>query len=206
VPIPLAGEMPMPDDFQAAPPRPSPISPARYDRFATVNFQKRENDGSTRRWASLIAFLLGGGFVAFFLAVAWTEDAAAPVKAPATELRSVLKQIDSGDKVVAIKADDKKEPTNKEKIIGIWEVTKSAAPDAPAGVTYEFTKDGKFKVAATVNGVAGGYERTYTVAGDTIHLGGEGDPKSAKIKKLTETVLVLDYGDGATDELKRKKK
>jgi uncharacterized protein (TIGR03066 family) len=199
----------MPDDFQAEPPRRSSIPPSAYDRFTAVNFRKQENGTSTRLWARVIAFVVGGGLVTFFLGMIWQQETATPaLKVRTSEFSERQKKLDTGDKVVIRAehraAEEKKEPSNKEKLIGTWEVTKSA--DAPAGTTIEFTKDGKFKVTAKVDGKEGGYERTYTVDEDTINFGGDGDPKTAMIKKLTETILVLDYGDGATDELKRYKK
>jgi uncharacterized protein (TIGR03066 family) len=194
----------MPDNFQTKPARWSSQQPA-YDHYPEIHLQQPQKRGAGTLWpiiAVAVAAFIGIGLIAVLsLGMVWYRvqlNDAAMGEATAT--------------AVAVAADvDKKEPAkkelpNKEKIIGTWELTKSAAPDAPPGVTYEFTKDGKFKVAAKINGMEGGYERPYTVDGDTIKLGGEGDPKGAKIKKLTETILVIDYGDGATDELKRKKK
>lgn len=102
-------------------------------------------------------------------------------------------------------AQDKKEPTNKEKIVGIWEVTKSA--DAPVGALVEFTKDGKMKLTAKIDGKEITLEGTYTVDGDKINtIGPKGEKETAKIKKLTDTELAVEDQKGKVDEFKRKKK
>jgi uncharacterized protein (TIGR03066 family) len=194
----------MPDNFQAKPPRWSPQQ-AAYDHYPKLNLPQPQKRVSGTPWtiiAIAVAAFIGIGLIAVLsLVMVWYRVRLNDAAMEEAVAQAVVAAADA-DKNEPLK----KEPTNKEKIIGTWELTKSAAPDAPPGVTYEFTKDGKFKVTAKINGKEGGYERTYTVDADKINLGGEGDPKSAKIKKLTETILVLDYGDGATDELKRKKK
>jgi uncharacterized protein (TIGR03066 family) len=100
----------------------------------------------------------------------------------------------------------KKEPaaaSNKDKIIGVWEVTKSA--DAPPGATVEFTKDGKMKMTFAINGKEMSAEGSYTVEGDKVNsVGPDGKKDTATIKKLTESQLVVEDAKGKTDEYKKK--
>jgi uncharacterized protein (TIGR03066 family) len=102
-------------------------------------------------------------------------------------------------------AAQKKELTNKEKIVGIWEITKSA--EAPAGSTVEFTKDGKLKFTINLNNKQASAEGTYTVDGDSINaIGPKGEKETIKIKKLTDTELITEDAKGKVDEFKRVKK
>jgi len=102
---------------------------------------------------------------------------------------------------------DKKEVPNKDKVIGIWEVTKSGS-GIPPGATFEFTKDGKLKVTIKADGKEVTVEGTYKVEGDTITSAGpKGEkPDKNKIKKLTDTELVTEDEKGKVDEFKKKKK
>jgi len=194
----------MPDNFQARPPRRS-TQQAAYDHYPERTLRQPQKRSSGVTWviiAVVVAAILGIGLIAVLaLGMLWHR----------VRLQTDAAMEEATAQAVAVVADaDKKEPakkelTNKEKIIGTWELTKTDTPDVPPGVTFEFTKDGKFKVAAKINGQEGGYERTYTVDGDQINMK-PGDPKTARIKKLTDAILVIEYDDGATDELKRKKK
>jgi uncharacterized protein (TIGR03066 family) len=102
------------------------------------------------------------------------------------------------------KADDK--ATNKEKIVGVWEVTKSES--APAGATVEFTKDGKMIVNVKANDKDVKVEGTYTIDGDNIKsklkLGDKEKEETVKIKKLTDKELVTVDEKGKIDEFKKK--
>jgi uncharacterized protein (TIGR03066 family) len=98
----------------------------------------------------------------------------------------------------------KKEPGNSEKIVGVWEVTKSA--DAPPGAVFEFTKDGKMKISFKANDKDMSMEMTYKVEGDTITATSpDGKAEPAKIKKLTDTELAIEDSKGKVDEYKKKK-
>ena len=103
-------------------------------------------------------------------------------------------------------ADDKKEPTNKEKIVGIWEPTKG---ELPKGSTVEFTKDGKLKVVVKIEDKSITLEGTYTVDGDKVKtvLKDEGQERKEdlKIKTLNDKELVLVDDKGMAEEFKRKK-
>ncbi len=96
--------------------------------------------------------------------------------------------------------------SNKDKIIGVWEVAKSGS-GAPAGATIEFTKDGKMKMTVSMNGKEMSMEGTYSVEGDklTATAGPKGEKDTATIKKLTDSELVIEDSKGKTDELKKKK-
>lgn len=101
-----------------------------------------------------------------------------------------------------------KRASNKDKLVGTWEVTKSK--DAPPGATLEFTKDGKVKMTAMVEGKSMTMESTYTVDGDKITnvtKGPDGKEKKeiATITKLTDTELITKDEKGDLDEFKKKK-
>src|SRR5271170_2206230 len=87
---------------------------------------------------------------------------------------------------------EKKEASNKEKVVGVWEVTKSAS-GIPVGSVYEFTNDGKLKIKIKPEGKdEGNVEGTYSVDGDTITSAGPKGENSDKnkIKKLTDSELI----------------
>jgi len=102
------------------------------------------------------------------------------------------------------KKDDK--ASNKEKILGSWEVTKSGS-GIPPGSIFEFTKDGKLKITVKADGKEVTVEGTYSVEGDTITSAGPKGEKADKnkIKKLTATELVTEDEKGKVDEFKKKK-
>jgi uncharacterized protein (TIGR03066 family) len=89
------------------------------------------------------------------------------------------------------------QPTvSKEKLIGAWQVTKSAG-DLAVGATLEFGKDGKLKVTAKVGGKEISTEAIYTLDGDNLTtVGPKGDRETLRIKKLTDTELVTEAGKG----------
>jgi uncharacterized protein (TIGR03066 family) len=100
-----------------------------------------------------------------------------------------------------VNGEEKKEG-NKEKLLGLWEVTKGDEGAMPVGSTMEVMKDGKVKFSY----MGDSSTATYTVADDklTITLG---DRKTVlTIKKLSDTELALADGKGKSAELKRKKK
>ena len=103
-------------------------------------------------------------------------------------------------------AAEKDAKTNKDKLVGVWEVTKSEG--APAGSTVEFTKDGKMIVTVKADNKTEKVEGTYTVDGDSIKsnlkVGDKEVKETAKIKKLTDKVLVTEDEKGKTDEFKKK--
>jgi uncharacterized protein (TIGR03066 family) len=97
----------------------------------------------------------------------------------------------------------KKEPTNQEKLVGMWEVTKSA--DTPPGALLEFTKDGKMKMKVKIQDKEIAAEGTYSVDGDKINtVGPKGEKETAKIKKLTDTELTIEDEKGKLEEYKKK--
>jgi uncharacterized protein (TIGR03066 family) len=108
----------------------------------------------------------------------------------------------------AAQAPPRKEVTNKEKILGTWELTKSES-GGPLGATLEFTRDGKIKLSATLDGKAVNLEGTYAVDGDkltvTWKVTGDKDLKDTEtITKLTETELVTRDDKGKIEEFKKK--
>jgi uncharacterized protein (TIGR03066 family) len=100
------------------------------------------------------------------------------------------------------KKDDK---ANKDKIVGTWVLEKPEKPKGlPVGSTIEFTKDGKMKVSAKVEGKDINIEGTYSVDGDKLKTTGQGpDGKEQTdtdtITKLTDKELVIK--DSKSDEL-----
>jgi uncharacterized protein (TIGR03066 family) len=103
------------------------------------------------------------------------------------------------------KKDDKK--SNKDKLVGVWEVTKGEG--APAGATVEFTKDGKMLMNFKVNDKEVKIEGTYSVDGESIKTSFKVEDKeikeTSKIKKLTDKELVIEDEKGKTEEFKKKK-
>jgi uncharacterized protein (TIGR03066 family) len=111
--------------------------------------------------------------------------------------------------VRAEKKDDKQDAAKL--IVGTWEVTK-ADKDAGSSIgdTAELTKDGKCILRHTDGkGKVETIEGTYQVEGDRVTClpkgGDSSEMKTATIKKLTDTELVLEGPKGQTMELKRKK-
>jgi len=102
--------------------------------------------------------------------------------------------------------DGEKKASNKEKIVGVWEVVKSK--DAPKGATVEFTKDGKLIFKAKLDEKEVKFEGTYSVDGEkietTIKLGDEVKKDTLKIKELTDKKLVTQDDKGDVDEFKKK--
>jgi uncharacterized protein (TIGR03066 family) len=108
----------------------------------------------------------------------------------------------------AAPAPPRKEAANQEKILGTWQLTKSES-GGPLGATLEFTKDGKIKLSATLDGKAINLEGTYAVDGDkltvTWKVTGDKDLKDTEtITKLTETELVTKDDKGKIEEFKKK--
>jgi uncharacterized protein (TIGR03066 family) len=97
--------------------------------------------------------------------------------------------------------------TNKDKIIGTWEVVKSQS-DLPAGSTVEFTKDGKLTVTVKAEDKKVVVKGTYKVDGDTLTVttkdGDEEHTEKMTIKSLTKDKLVVVDDKKKTDELKKK--
>ncbi len=105
------------------------------------------------------------------------------------------------------------EPSNKEKIVGTWEVAKSSDPDkVPLKSTFEFHKEGKFKINFKQDEQVILLEGTYTVDGETVNMtpqGAEGKEAASKLRitKLTETDLVIERkNDKKTVTVEFKKK
>lgn len=87
-------------------------------------------------------------------------------------------------------AQEKKDGTNKEKIVGTWELVKTEEP-IPDGVkvVVNFGKDGKMKVTATFMGKTQEQEGTYKVEGDKLQT----TQKQGNMeKKETDTIKALD--------------
>lgn len=112
----------------------------------------------------------------------------------------------------------KPEASNKDKILGVWELTK-ASGDNPPGTTAEFTKDGKLKLTAKVQGKEMTMNAEYSLDGDKLTqtmLGPDGKPmkggregkemkETMTIVKLTDTELVTKDSKDKIDEFKKKK-
>jgi uncharacterized protein (TIGR03066 family) len=106
-------------------------------------------------------------------------------------------------------AADKDATTNKDKIVGVWELTKGDA--APVGSTVEFTKDGKMLVNVKDGDKTVKHEGTYTIDKDSItsvlKIDGQETKSTVTIKKLTDKELVVEEKDQKnvkTDEFKKK--
>jgi uncharacterized protein (TIGR03066 family) len=100
-------------------------------------------------------------------------------------------------------ADDK---SNKEKIVGTWEVV-TAGP--AAGTLVEFMKDGKLKLSVTVGEKKVTGNGKYSVEGDTLKTtvtlpDGQEHSDTATITKLTDKELSLKDKKGQKTEFKKK--
>jgi uncharacterized protein (TIGR03066 family) len=97
--------------------------------------------------------------------------------------------------------------TNKEKIVGTWEVTKSGS-DLPEGATIEFTKDGKLTINIKDKDKTITVKGTYTVDGDKLMVVTNFEDKEHKetitIKSLTDKKLVTVDEKKKEDEFKKK--
>ena len=111
--------------------------------------------------------------------------------------------------VAGVRAEEKKAETNKEKLVGAWEVTKSEEGAPPIGSVVEFAKDGKMKVTIKRDDKESTVAGTYTIDGDKISVtlkhGDKEDKHTVTIKKLTASEMVLTNEMGKTAEFKRKK-
>jgi uncharacterized protein (TIGR03066 family) len=92
-------------------------------------------------------------------------------------------------------------------IVGTWKPTKGKLP---VGTTFEFTKDGTMRINLNLCGKTVSAERSYRVDGNRITTtdkgpGGKEETKTATIKKLTATELVVEDAKGKTTEFKRVK-
>jgi uncharacterized protein (TIGR03066 family) len=108
----------------------------------------------------------------------------------------------------AAPAPPRREATNQEKVVGAWELTKSASGE-PIGATLVFTPEGRIKLSATVEGKAVNLDGTYAVDGDTLTVtwkvtGADDFKVTTTITKLTETALVTRDDRGKLNEYKKK--
>jgi uncharacterized protein (TIGR03066 family) len=107
-------------------------------------------------------------------------------------------------------ADDPKEkPDNARLLVGKWEVT-AAKKELPVGAVLQFSKDSKMKITISEGGMDMNTDAVYKVEADKIHFTLKLDGKEEKkdpltIKKISETVLILEADRGITFELKRVK-
>jgi uncharacterized protein (TIGR03066 family) len=105
------------------------------------------------------------------------------------------------------------ERTNKEKLVGTWEVVKSRE-NFPPGTTLEFTRDGKVRFSVTDVKRPETMDGTYSLDGDTLNVtlgppGDRGKHHTMKITKLTDKELITEETNpaGQIDErLEFKKK
>ncbi len=99
------------------------------------------------------------------------------------------------------RAAEKDKATNKDKIVGTWEVTK-AGSDLPEGSTIEFTKDGKLTIVAKIKDQSITVKGTYTIDGDKLMV----VQKTPDGKELKETIIIksLTYKKLVTVDDKKK--
>ena len=111
--------------------------------------------------------------------------------------------------VAGVRADDKKADTNKEKLVGSWEVVKGDEGAPPVGTVVVFNKDGKMKVTHKQDDKEVTLEGTYTLDGDKVSIVLKQGDKEVKhtvtIKKLTDTEFVAENEKGQKAEFKKKK-
>ncbi len=109
-------------------------------------------------------------------------------------------------------------PSNKDKIVGTWEVVSKATKDAPPeGTIFEFGKDGKLKVEINIPGLPKDKDvkikinqppaMPYEVKNDMVSVQGQKGTKEFKIVSLTDKELKLQLiVEGKTEETVELKK
>lgn len=114
--------------------------------------------------------------------------------------------------LVGAASTQEKNATNKEKIVGKWEMVKSKDA-SPAGSIFEFTKDAKVTLNLKADGKdAGKLEGKYEIDGNSIKVtlmlaGGKKGVETWKIKTLADKEMVLEMpGDGKPQTAEFKKK
>src|SRR5262249_5358453 len=92
-----------------------------------------------------------------------------------------------------LSASAEEKDSNKEKIIGTWEIVKSEG-GVPPGTTLEFTKDGKLTIKVKVDDKTVTVSGTYAIDGDKLKTVVKIDDKEMKetmtIKTLTDKSFV----------------
>jgi uncharacterized protein (TIGR03066 family) len=100
--------------------------------------------------------------------------------------------------------EDTKVEVTKEKLVGIWEPTKS---ELPKGSTLEFIKDGKVKLTLKADKEVVVLDGTYVIDGDSLKMAmlidGKETKDTLKVIKLTGTELALKDDKNMVDEFKR---
>jgi uncharacterized protein (TIGR03066 family) len=112
-------------------------------------------------------------------------------------------------------ADDK--AVDKDRIVGKWQHERQAGRQTKETIVIQFTKDGKFKVSITIQGLLRGgktgtqtetLEGTYKIEGDKLAIvqkqGEKESKKSVTIKSLTDKKLVTVDAKGKEDEFEKK--
>ena len=124
---------------------------------------------------------------------------------------NVLRLLGAGvvDCVLALGVRAEEKADNAKLVVGKWEVVKADADSLPVGAIVEMAKDGKVKVIMKRDDKEVTHEGTYKVDGDkivvTIKVDDEEHKHTNKIKKISETELVIEHDDGKTIEFKKKK-
>jgi uncharacterized protein (TIGR03066 family) len=95
--------------------------------------------------------------------------------------------------------------SNAEKIVGVWDVVKGEG--APPGAKVEFTRDGKVKMMAKLQGKEFNDEvGTYKVEGDKLTVTQKGgQAETDRIQTLNDTTLIVRDPAGKVEEYHRKK-
>jgi len=98
--------------------------------------------------------------------------------------------------------------SNADKILGTWEVTKSAVLPSGAKATVEFTREGKMMMTVTFRGKTVTQDATDKVNGDKITTtqkrpGGKEKTETDTIKTLDDTKLVIEDDMGKIEEYKK---
>lgn len=99
---------------------------------------------------------------------------------------------------------------NAKKIVGVWELTKSASNELPIGATIEFTKD--FKLSAIIKDEKGDIrlEGTYKIEKDKltvkVKVSDQNLEDTLTIKRLTDEALEVEDKEKKVDVFKKKPK
>ena len=100
-------------------------------------------------------------------------------------------------------------PINPDKLVGTWELTKSAVLPPGTKATVDFTRDSKMTTTATIQGRTLTWGGTYKLNGVNITAtqkgaGGKEWTETNTIQTLDDRKLVLVDDEGHVDEYKRK--
>lgn len=93
-------------------------------------------------------------------------------------------------------------------LVGKWEISKAEEGTVPVGTIVEFTKDGKVKITAKMEGKEISFDGTYKVEKNTftfiMKMGDMEHKETITITKMSEKEMTTKDKDGKVVECKKK--